>query len=313
MEPRREPGVQPPVRRLTPTMIAAIALAVLVLAIGAFLVVQGRNGADDRLTGNESAATSQEDPEQRCSGRSTYDQIKRELFRRAAAVRGSDQAAIERIGSYSVLRVEAPILRDQNDAAGTVACSATFWLDLPPGVAVAGGRTSLSAEILYTIQPAEGGGGDAVSLANAEEIITPLATLSRIGAPPESQEDTLANEAFDEASIEPADPLAPVDEPAAAPPPRAGASPSFNCANARTSGEVAVCRSPGLAALDRAMASQYSAAMARADPEQRAILLRTRDSFLRFRDGCPSDACIAQTYRGRMREIRDIMTGAWRP
>jgi uncharacterized protein len=43
------------------------------------------------------------------------------------------------------------------------------------------------------------------------------------------------------------------------------------------------------------------------------MLQRTRASFLRFRDRCTSDACIADTYRGRMREISDIMSGRWSP
>jgi hypothetical protein len=45
----------------------------------------------------------------------------------------------------------------------------------------------------------------------------------------------------------PADPLAPS--------PRATASPSFNCAAARSRGEVAVCNDERLAALDRQMAA----------------------------------------------------------
>jgi hypothetical protein len=61
------------------------------------------------------------------------------------------------------------------------------------------------------------------------------------------------------------------------------------------------------------MASQFASAMAGANEEQRATLQRTRDSFLRYRDQCPDNSCIAETYRGRMREIRDIMLGTWRP
>ena len=61
------------------------------------------------------------------------------------------------------------------------------------------------------------------------------------------------------------------------------------------------------------MAAQYFRALAAADGRQRATLTSTRDSFLHYRDRCPSDSCIAETYRGRMREIRDIMNGDWRP
>jgi uncharacterized protein len=99
------------------------------------------------------------------------------------------------------------------------------------------------------------------------------------------------------------------------PPPapvRPTASPSFNCGSARTRGEIAVCSDSGLAALDRQMAAQFSTAMAQGDARQRSLLQRTRTDFLRYRDNCPSNACIAQTYRGRIREIGDIAAGRWR-
>jgi hypothetical protein len=65
--------------------------------------------------------------------------------------------------------------------------------------------------------------------------------------------------------------------------------------------------------MDRRMAAQFASALSDATAGQRANLLRTRDAFLRYRDNCPSNDCIAETYRGRMREIRDIMTGNWQP
>jgi uncharacterized protein len=59
------------------------------------------------------------------------------------------------------------------------------------------------------------------------------------------------------------------------------------------------------------MASQFSQAMSGASPGQRAMLQRTRGRFLSYRDSCGSDSCIADAYRGRMREISDIMSGSW--
>ena len=73
-----------------------------------------------------------------------------------------------------------------------------------------------------------------------------------------------------------------------------------------------MCGDSGLAALDRQMAAQYVDALRGADPQTRAELQRSRDRFLGYRDQCPSSACIAQTYRGRMREIRDIANGTIR-
>ena len=308
MEPRRDEGVGGTVQRVNPTLLAAIALGALILLIVAMMVFAGRNGDDDRLTGDEVTA-SRQDPEQRCSSRATYDQIKRELFSRAAALRGSDQKVFGNIAGYSTVRMEAPALRDENADTDAVTCNGTLTLDLPPGVAVVGGRRSLSADVLYTIQPAADGSGNVVTLANADDIITPLATLARTQPSAEAtfNEIAPANEVVVEPTA-PVDPLAPAPDS-----PTATASPSFNCAAARTSGEVAVCNDAGLAALDRRMASQFASAMSDANAEQRANLQRTRDAFLRYRDGCSDNACIAETYRGRMREIRDIMLGTWRP
>ncbi len=89
---------------------------------------------------------------------------------------------------------------------------------------------------------------------------------------------------------------------------RAGTSsnPSFSCRSARTRGERMVCASRELAAKDRAMSSMFYSALSGASPQVRAELRRTRDRFLAYRDRCGSEACVADAYEGRMREIRDI-------
>jgi hypothetical protein len=300
-------------RRLSPTVLAATALGALILLIVVMMVIGNRSSDDDRLTGETSA--SRDDPEARCAAQATYELIKRDLFKRAAALRGSDEAAFDTIAAASSIRVESPFLRDEDASVGSVTCNGTATIDLPPGAAVVGGRRSLSADLLYTIQPAADGSGNVVNLTNADEIVTPLAMLART-APVDS--NTVSNAAD---AVEPVDPLAPVVQPAPStnepigkePATAAQVRPSFNCANARTRGELAVCNDGGLASLDRQMGSQFSSALAEADPEQRDLLIRTRDQFLRYRDQCTSNACVAETYRGRMREIRDIMSGDWSP
>jgi hypothetical protein len=102
-----------------------------------------------------------------------------------------------------------------------------------------------------------------------------------------------------------------IRRPAPAPAPVASARPSFNCRYARTRGEVAVCRSPGLAILDRQMSGQFYSALTVARPGQRAMLQRSRSRFLRVRDSCGSEACVAASYRARMAEISAIMSGAF--
>ena len=303
MEPTPGPRVTRPMRRLTPTQIGLIAAGLLILAFVVWTAVGIRRGNPDKLPDNLTVEAKAADPAKRCGAQSTYDQIKRELFRRAAALRGSDQAAFDKLASFAVVRIDRPLLDSEDEGTGAIACSGSLVLDLPPGVAVAGGRRTLAGDIGYELQRSADGNGEVLTLTRADSIITPLATIARVGqaAPTPS-------------APPPIDPLAPAPPPASvepAPPPAVvTASPSFNCANARTRGEIAVCGDAGLAALDRQMAAQYGAAVRAADPATRAALERSRGRFLAYRDGCPNSACIADTYRGRIREIGDIMAGA---
>ncbi len=311
-------------RRTDPKILAAIALGLIVLIIALVMMTRNRTAEQDKLSDAQAAGAGATAPQGRCASQATYDRIKLELFRRAAQVRTTDQAVFDRLAAYASVRMERPVLRSQDQELGTVRCAGHLSLDLPPNVAVVGGRRTLSADIDYVLQPAADGSGDVVMLEGADPIVVPLATLARIGET--AAAPSMAAEP--DGSIPTDQPLPPMEqgpapEPAApaaerepTPPPSAttgAARPSFNCRYARTRGEIAVCREPGLAALDRQMASQFYRALRSADARQRDTLTATRDSFLRFRDRCPSDACIAEAYRGRMREIRDIMAGDWRP
>ena len=182
-----------------------------------------------------------------------------------------------------------------------------------------GGRRTLSADVDYTVQSAADGSGNVVLLRNADAIITPLATLARVdaptpvpGTPPTDLDQTLPTEP---GTVQPqdAEPAQPPPQPQPQPQTSSNTHPSFDCADARTKGEIAVCSDSGLAALDRNMAAQYGRAMARASPDQAALLRRTRDRFLSYRDHCPNRSCMGDAYVGRMREIRDIMEGSWQP
>lgn len=304
-------------RRVNPAILAAIAIGLLIIIIAVLMMARPRTAEQDKLSDSAAAGAGASAPAKRCASQATYDRIKLELFRRAAQVRTSDQAVFDRLAPYASVRMERPLLRSQDGELGTVRCTGRLSLDLPPGVAVVGGRRTLSADVDYVLQPAADGSGDVVMIEGADPIIVPLATLARTGetapspAPPTVAEGIPGQQRPPVPTTE-----APIALPEPAPQPSAttgDARPSFNCRYARTRGEIAVCQDPGLAELDRRMASQFYRALAQADRRQRATLTATRDSFLRFRDQCPTNACIAETYRGRMREIRDIMSGDWRP
>ena len=334
MEPERRSDVRRSVRTLNWPTLALIGALIVILLLLAY-VATTRNADQDKLTRNELAqqrATGQEgtqpanaSPEKLCASKETYDLIKRELFRRAAQLRGSDQAAFDQLSAYAVVRMENPVLESRDSSTGGVNCSGTLSLDLPPGVAVVGGRRTLTADVDYTVQPAADGTGNVVLLRNADTIIGPLATLARVsqtssapqaGAqPPLPAPTTPAPPSGGQPQAAPSQPAPPPTQPQSSRPPTvaAGAHPSFDCAKARTKGEIAVCSNAGLAALDRNMADQYRGAIAHATPDQRALLRRTRDRFLAYRDRCPNRSCIGDAYVGRMREIRDIMEGSWQP
>jgi hypothetical protein len=294
----------PRVNWTTIGLIAGLLLLVLIIAYFA----TGRNEDQDKLSDAQITQAQPEDAEKRCGGKATFDLIKAELFRRAAQLRGSDQAVYDRLAGYAVLRVDNPVMESEDSKSGAVNCSGLASLDLPPGVAAVGGRRTLMADIDYSVA-ADG----SVALRNADAIVAPLATLART-APAPQPAPVQTNEASPEANPVPPVPPAAPPTPAPPEPPRpVGARPSFDCARASSRSEIAVCSNAGLAELDRKMAAQFSGAMAAATPQQRALLEQTRGRFLRYRDRCASNACIGDAYVGRMREIRDIMEGRWQP
>jgi len=285
-------------RGLTPTMATAIAAGVAILLAVVWYFGSNRNPDQDKLNNPQLEQARETDPSKRCAASATFDLVKRELFRRAAEVRGNDEPAFAQLAAAAVLRVENPVLESQE--TGTLDCSGTFYLDLPPGVAISGGRNSLTADVGYALQPAGG-----VGLRNADAMVAALATVERVAAPPAEDTNTVAPDENVAASV------SANAQPGPATP--APGHPSYNCARAETPGELAVCNDSGLASLDVNMATQYRRALTTASPTQARLLQSTRDRFLAYRDNCPDRSCIANAYVGRMREIRDIMEGRLTP
>jgi hypothetical protein len=296
-------------RKLNWTTIALIGgLLLLLLAVAYFAT--GRNADQDKLTDGQLSSATAPSGERLCADKTTYDLIKRELFRRAAQLRGSDQAAYDKLSAYASLRMENPVMESEDSTTHAVNCSGSLSLDLPPGVAAVGGRRSLMSDVDYVVQPAADGSGTVVMLRNADPIIAPLATLARVSTPPpQAPESAPANTEQPEADV--AGSQSAVAQPG--PPSAYPGRPSFDCARAGTKGEIAVCSDSGLSALDVNMAGQYRRAIDDATPAQRQLLESTRSRFLAYRDRCPNRSCVSDAYVGRMREIRDIMEGHWTP
>lgn len=303
MAPERQRDPEDPARPANWTTLLLIAGLVLVVLIVAYFATRG-NSDQDKLTNTEVAASTPANHDKVCASSATYDLIKRELFRRAAQLRGNDQAAYDQLSAVAVLRMENPVMESEDTSTGAVNCSGSLSIDLPPGVAAVGGRTSLMSDVDYTVQPAADGSGNVVLLKNADSIIAPLATLARTNQSPPAAESEPTPQSPDENQLSPE-----VQQPAPASP--APAQPSYSCASARTRGEAMVCSDRGLAALDRNMASEYGQAFAVATPDQRDLLKQTARRFYAYRDRCPDSQCIAAAYNDRIREIRDIIQGRW--
>lgn len=77
--------------------------------------------------------------------------------------------------------------------------------------------------------------------------------------------------------------------------------PSFDCARANTAVEGAICGSAALSALDRQLASTYSARRAALGPSERDRLLAEQRSWLGIRDRCGADtSCLTEVMRARV-------------
>jgi hypothetical protein len=286
--------------RVNLILFALLGGIVVLLAI-LWFVGGNRSPDQDKLSNPQVEQRAETDSSKLCSAGATYDLVKRELFRRAAEVRGNNEPAYQQIATAAVVRVENPVMEGEESGSGAINCSGTFYLDLPPGVVAAGNRANLSAELDYTVT------GGSVALRNADAMIASLASLTRVAQPsaaaptvnPAAPQENVA--ASVSANVQPG--------PATTAPGR----PSFDCARAGTRGEIAVCSDSGLAALDLNMATQYRRSLVSASPLQKQQLQATRDRFLAYRDRCPNRQCMADAYVGRMREIRDIMEGRWQP
>lgn len=235
-----------------------------------------------------------------CASRDTFHGLKQLVFRQASSGRVTDPGNFDVLSAAAFVRMEEPVVARRDEELGITACRGRFILELPPGAEAAfAGERRLAADVDYEIQAAADGSGSVYRMRGAERIVAQLVAFDLQGrrlampAPAATPESVAANDAG-----KPPEGSASVER---------RASPSFDCDDARTRGELLVCGNPSLAAKDRAMAALYGAANEEGDRRIRRALRRTRDGFLAYRDRCASVSCVSQAYDGRMREIRDIM------
>ena len=249
-----------------------------------------------------------------CSSPAAAGQIKRELFLRAARLRGSDRATYERLSDYSLIRFDSPPLAKAGPS--TVSCEVSVAVSLAPGVTTPSGRSAVTGKIGYLLR-ADGSYRDTISLITEGSIVRELATLSRASSVTADAADLSAVPEAGAVSehaklVEPSPSIAPRATPIQASaetqrPPQQ--NPSFSCRLAKSWAEMSVCSSAALAAIDRQMAFLHGTSMGRADEHQRALLLQSHARFLSLRDQCTVGSCVYSAYVAQIRGINDIMAG----
>lgn len=295
-------------------IIGLAGLLLIMAAVAGFSLVR----TEEPETVKEAQAR-EEAIEDACASRDTFLGLKQLLFQQAVSGRANDPANFDTLAASAFVRMENPVVDNRDEELGQTACSGRLILELPPGAENAfGGERRLAADVDYEVQKAADGSGTAYRVTGAESIVSrisafdlrgqrlraPVApvTSAAAGSPPAIEPAIAAPEP--NPPIETSRPLVPAPVPT--PPRRVVSNPSFDCGDARTRGEVLVCGNAGLGAKDRAMAAMYESARDGGNRRTRRALERTRDAFLAYRDRCRDQACVAQAYDGRMREIRDI-------
>ena len=242
-----------------------------------------------------------------CTDKSAPGLIRKELFRQAGEMRGTDADLLRRAAEVSVVRIDSSTKDAQKEV---FACTGWIALDLPPGLAVDGGRTNLNAEVSFGLAGSSRS-LRLVSLSGANRLVRTLATLAPAPREPDADKP-----------IEPAQVAAVVRkpaEPAALPPlqtrkapdtkPVQTAQASSGCGRLTNRADQMICASGNLSSLDRQLSLLYRQSWNEADEKKRAALLGSRQRFNDRREACSSPNCMTTAYLSRLKEISDIMAG----
>jgi len=238
--------------------------------------------------------------------------IREELFRLAGGLPGADQAQLSQGVSYASVRIDSA--RPKAEHAGFVECNGWVALDLPPGLAVDGGRTNLNAELSYALAY-DRGRMRVESLTGEGRLVRTLATLGPAPKEPEQGEPIepaqLASVKARTAPLAVAEVKrsAPTATPMRTARPASKAAPAAASACVGSRAEQIICANTNLTSLDRQLSLLYRQSWNQADEKRRAALLGTRQHFNDRRDACASSNCMTTAYLSRLKEISDIMAG----
>lgn len=150
--------------------IGTPAALLITAALAALLIYYVFAGGSSRQTASGSGP--------RCTSQQALALVKDEIFRRATAVRRSDDPGLGQVAQHSVLRAASRIVRGRDERSGAVTCTGSLALDMPPGITVVDGRRSLTADLRYALRTGPDGKTLLHMLGNTDPIVVPLATLA---------------------------------------------------------------------------------------------------------------------------------------
>jgi len=146
-----------------------------------------------------------------CASNRTYDRLKDVAFNRAIGIRNTNAANLDKLATYSLIRMENPRVKSRDERLDVTVCEGRFVLYLPQGAERwFGGETSLEADVEYTAQMAADGSGLIYQLNGADPIIYRLAAFDLQGHKYEPPKEEV--ERFAQAHL-PAAPAAPPGAP----------------------------------------------------------------------------------------------------
>src|SRR5206468_7723149 len=178
-----------PRRTASPALIAAGAAILALVAYNVPAWVVPEKGIERSRVGGKSitsasaakqyaAAAATPGDAALCSSEVAAQSIKRELFRRAAQIPGSNLAALERIAGYSLVRFASPAVRYGAPEGAAISCKARVVLNLPPGASAPGGGQRLDGIVAYSLRGAGAGGAAGLNLAGEPAIVKALAFVA---------------------------------------------------------------------------------------------------------------------------------------
>ena len=198
--------------------------------------------------------------------------IKQELFRLAEEQASGDRTLLAQAEPVVSARLES--VHGEGDAGG---CGGWLSLDIPPGMVVDGGRTSVAADLDFTLTRIDEGVLQLAQLSGAKGIIRSLSTLA-----PEPRSS--------EVEVDRPAPVVPAPKGVGRPAP--ATKTADPCSGIAGRPDRMLCQNGNLASLDRQLSSFYRQSWERADERKRALLVETRQGFNTRRDACASQNCM---------------------